>query len=142
MTDKPMTLAEQNKVLREALKQCYRALSSKWSPYLRASDEDAAAMKVACAALALPVVEDGWMPIDSAPENMTECVVVRWVTNDGDEAREFDYKEDGCWMNWHDKAEQAEIVGIGGMSYTAPYEQWLPLPPITDAINTQEDNHD
>jgi hypothetical protein len=70
----------------------------------------------------------GWMPIETAPADMAEHVVVRWVDSDGDEMRQFDRKEDGCWMSWHDHAEHVEIIGGHGVSYTPPYEHWMPLP--------------
>lgn len=69
-----------------------------------------------------------WQPIEAAPEDMTEPVVVRWVNGDGEEARRFDYREDGCWMGWHDHAEHVRMIGGRGVSETPPYEHWLPLP--------------
>jgi hypothetical protein len=69
-----------------------------------------------------------WQPIETAPEDMAEPVVVRWVNSDGEEARQFDYKEDGCWMGWHDHAEHALMIGGWGVSETPPYEHWLQLP--------------
>lgn len=71
----------------------------------------------------------GWLPIEDAPDNMTECVVVRWVDGDGQEHRDLDYREDGCWMRWHDHAEHVEIIGGHGVSYTPPYEHYMPVPP-------------
>ena len=69
-----------------------------------------------------------WRPIETAPDDMKECVVVRWVDKDGAERRDFDYREDGCWMIWHDRAEHVEMIGGHGVSYTAPYQGWMPLP--------------
>ena len=69
-----------------------------------------------------------WRPIETAPKDMQECVVVRWVDGEGNELCDFDYREDGCWMIWHDHAERAEMIGGNGVSYTAPYQGWMPLP--------------
>lgn len=69
-----------------------------------------------------------WLPIATAPEDMTEPVVVRWVNSDGEEAREFDYKEDGFWVGWSDHAEHVQMIGGWGVSEKPPYEHWLPLP--------------
>jgi hypothetical protein len=70
----------------------------------------------------------GWLPIESAPDDMTECVVVRWKDSDGEECHRFDFKEEGCWMDWHNNAEHVEMIGGHGVSYTPPYESWMPLP--------------
>lgn len=78
-----------------------------------------------------------WLPIESAPDDMTECVVVRWKDSDGEEQRCLDYKEDGCWMYWHENAEHVEIIGGHGVSYTPPYEHWMPLPPVPTAAITE-----
>ena len=75
----------------------------------------------------------GWRPIETAPDTMTGTVVVRWVNSDGEECRELDYKEDGCWIGWHEHAEHVEIIGGHGVSYTPPYTGWMPLPPPPDA---------
>jgi len=69
-----------------------------------------------------------WQPIETAPDNMTNPVAVRWLNREGEESREFDYKEDGCWMGWHDHAEHVEMIGGHGVSYAPPYEHWMPLP--------------
>jgi hypothetical protein len=70
-----------------------------------------------------------WRPIETAPNDMTEQVAVRWIGGDGAEQRDLDYKEDGCWMGWHDHAEHVEVIGGHGVSYTPPYLHWMPLPP-------------
>jgi hypothetical protein len=75
----------------------------------------------------------GWRAIETAPDTMTGTVVVRWVNSDGEECRELDYKEDGCWIGWHEHAEHVEIIGGHGVSYTPPYTGWMPLPPPPDA---------
>lgn len=69
-----------------------------------------------------------WQPIETAPDNMTAPVVVRWVNSEGEESCDLDYKEDGCWMGWHDRADHIESIGGHGVSYTPPYEHWMPLP--------------
>ena len=74
-----------------------------------------------------------WLPIESAPDDMTECVVVRWVNSEGEECRELDYKDGGCWMGWHEHAEHAEIIGGHGVSYTPPYEHYMSVPPAPPA---------
>ena len=70
-----------------------------------------------------------WQPIETAPENMTECVIVFWTDAEGDARHEFDYTEDGCWIRWHEHAEHTEVIGGHGVSYTPPYTHWLALPP-------------
>lgn len=70
-----------------------------------------------------------WKPISTAPENMGRPAIVFWRGEDGEEQSDFDYTEDGCWMNWHDRAEHVEIIGGHGVSYTPPYTHWMPLPP-------------
>jgi hypothetical protein len=71
---------------------------------------------------------DGWQPIETAPADMTEPVVVRWINEDGNEMREFDYTEDGCWMQWHDHVDHARMVGGHGVREKPPYQHWMPLP--------------
>jgi hypothetical protein len=79
--------------------------------------------------LAAAAKSTAWQPIETAPEDMTELVVVRWVDREGQEQHEFDYREDGCWMGWHDHAEHVQMIGGHGVSEAPPYEQWLQLPP-------------
>ncbi len=69
-----------------------------------------------------------WQPIETAPDNMDRPVLVFWRDAEGGEHHEFDYREDGCWMCWHDHAEHVEVIGGHGVSYTPPYTHWLPLP--------------
>lgn len=71
----------------------------------------------------------GWLPIESAAENMDKCVVVQWIDSEGQEHHDFDYTEDGCWIKWHEHAEHVEMIGGHGVSYTPPYEHFMPLPP-------------
>lgn len=79
----------------------------------------------------------GWRPIETAPDSMSEIVVVRFVNSDGEECHEFDYREDGCWIRWHEHAEHIEVIGGHGVSYTPPYKHWMPLPPKPDAAKEQ-----
>lgn len=79
----------------------------------------------------------GWRPIETAPDSMSEIVVVRFVNSDGEECHEFDYREDGCWIRWHEHAEHVEVIGGHGVSYTPPYKHWMPLPPKPDAAKEQ-----
>lgn len=82
------------------------------------------------AALSTQPQQGGWMPISEAAENMDRQVVVRWVDSEGYEHMQFDYTEDGCWMEWHNHAEHVEIIGGHGVSYTPPYTHFFPLPPV------------
>lgn len=70
---------------------------------------------------------DAWQPIETAPENTGDLVVVYWIDEAGGERYDLDYTEDGCWMQWHDRAEHVEIIGGHGVSYTPPYTHWMPL---------------
>jgi hypothetical protein len=70
-----------------------------------------------------------WRPIETAPENTEREVVVQWIDSDGAICRDLDYREDGCWMGWHNHAEHVEMIGGHGVSYTPPYTNWMPLPP-------------
>ena len=81
-----------------------------------------------------PPQQMNWQPIKTAPQNMTEPVVVRWVNGEGAEMRQFDYMEDGCWMEWADHAEYVKMIGGHGVHETPPYEHWVHLPaPPKDA---------
>jgi hypothetical protein len=73
-------------------------------------------------------IPSAMQPIETAPDDT--LVVVAWMDADGQECHAFDYREDGCWMNWHDRAEHVEVIGGHGVSYTAPYTHWLPIPPL------------
>jgi len=75
----------------------------------------------------------GWQPIETAPDDMTRCVVVRWTDAEGQEHTDLDYKEDGCWIGWHEHAEHVQMIGGHGVSHTPPYAQWLQLPPADGA---------
>lgn len=76
-----------------------------------------------------------WQPIETAPESMDECVVVGWLDDEGLPRTEFDYKEDGCWIKWHEHAEHTEVIGGHGVSYTPPYTHWIKLPPIASTTS-------
>lgn len=81
------------------------------------------------AALSHPSTPQGWQPIGEAPECMDRQVLVFWLDSEGNEQTQFDYTEDGCWMEWHNYAEHVEIIGGHGVSYAPPYTHWMPLPP-------------
>lgn len=59
-----------------ALELCQRALQSQWSPYLRAGDKEAAAMKAAASALTAAKA-GGWLPIETAPKDARRVLV--WI---------------------------------------------------------------
>lgn len=71
---------------------------------------------------------EGWQTIETAPKDMDQPVVVRWMDSDGPICHDLDYTEDGCWQKWNDHAEHVHIIGGHGVSYTPPYTHWLPLP--------------
>ena len=81
------------------------------------------------AALSHPSTPQGWKQIGEAPECMDRQVLVFWLDSEGNEQTQFDYTEDGCWMEWHNYAEHVEIIGGHGVSYAPPYTHWMPLPP-------------
>lgn len=73
----------------------------------------------------------GWMPIATAPEG--QMVVVGWLDPEDaehPERHDFDLLEDGCWQQWHERAEHVEVIGGHGVSYTPPYTVWMPVNPI------------
>jgi hypothetical protein len=71
-------------------------------------------------------VQDGWLPIETAPMD-GDLVAVFWLNSDGEEMHDLDHTEDGCWVKWHDYAEHVEIIGGNGVSYTPPYTHWKHL---------------
>lgn len=75
-------------------------------------------------------VRDAWLPIETAPEG--ELVICMWLDKEDDEhpARyNFDYFEDGIWMNYFSEHEHYAIAGVAtGRSEDAPYTHWIPLP--------------
>lgn len=75
-------------------------------------------------------VRDAWLPIETAPEG--ELVVCMWLDKEDDEhpARyNFDYFEDGIWMNYFSEHEHYAIAGVAtGRSEDAPYTHWMSLP--------------
>ncbi len=86
-----------------------------------------ALLRVAAAALA-----PQWQPIESAPAD--ELVVVCWLDDEGTEnpeRHEFDYIEDGMWVNHANLVEHAQAVAQPGSRVPkdhAPYQWWMPLP--------------
>lgn len=75
---------------------------------------------------------NGWQPIETAPEGV--LVVVGWLdSEDSEERHDFDWKEDGCWLNHEDSYQEFCAVappGSRGPKETAPYTHWLELPPL------------
>jgi hypothetical protein len=122
--------------LREALAQKDEAPAVALTPVEQ--DVLRRALKTASVRIAAPPQPEGgaWRPIDTAPADMPEPVVVRWTNGDGEECRQFDHKEEGVWIGWHEYAENVEIIGGHGVSYDAPYEHWLPMPPAP-VVNQQ-----
>ena len=72
-----------------------------------------------------------WLPIGTAPKNMSELAFVRWVDRHGKERRDIDFTEDGCWVNWQNNPENIEA--IGGPQHEPPYTHWMPQPPSPGA---------
>lgn len=73
----------------------------------------------------------GWQDIATAPEG--QMVVVGWLDHEDTEHPErhdFDMLEDGCWQQWHERAEHVEVIGGHGVSYTPPYTVWMPVSSI------------
>ncbi|HHA2702384.1 TPA: Lar family restriction alleviation protein [Stenotrophomonas maltophilia] len=73
-----------------------------------------------------------WQPIESAPAD--ELVVVCWLDDEdteNPERHEFDYIEDGMWVNHANLVEHAQAVAPPGSRVPkdhAPYQWWMPLP--------------
>ena len=81
----------------------------------------------------------GWQPIETAPEG--QMVVVGWFDpedHDTPERHDFDSLEDGCWQKWHEHAEYVEVIGGHGVSYTAPYTSWMPVPAIPSTSSADD----
>ena len=76
-----------------ALELCQRALQSQWSPYLRAGDKEAAAMKAAASALTAAKAGE-WLPIETAPKDGRRVLV--FAPLDGVLSSHFD---GGMWQN-------------------------------------------
>jgi hypothetical protein len=83
------------------------------------------------------VAQAAWQPIETAPENMTGVVVVRWKDSEGNEQHDFDYTEDGCWMKWHEHAEHVQMIGGHGVSYTPPYTHFMEIPPCINGLEVK-----
>ncbi|MGN8004321.1 hypothetical protein ACTJKQ_14155 [Acidovorax sp. 22279] len=82
----------------------------------------------------------GWQDIATAPEG--QMVVVGWLDPEDaehPERHDFDLLEDGCWQQWHERAEHVEVIGGHGVSYTPPYTVWMPVSPIpTSSANSRK----
>lgn len=112
-------------------------------PLVRWTDHERTCRKIAALAASpqpqpVQAQPSGWQPIETAPDDMTEPVLVFWIDSDGAPMREFDYKEDGCWIGWHEHAEHVHVIGGHGVSYTPPYTSWMQLPP--PPANQQKDH--
>lgn len=76
----------------------------------------------------------GWQPISTAPNGVP--VVVGWLDPndpDGSERHDFDCKDDGVWLQHADHYDHFCMVappGSRGPKEEAPYQVWMPLPPI------------
>lgn len=102
---------------------------------------DAAGLSAPLRSAAIPIatgeVRSAWQPIETAPSDT--LVVVGYLDSEDQETPErhdFDWKEDGCWMQHHDRREHAEMVAPPGStlpSERAPYTHWLAVPPIPGA---------
>lgn len=74
-----------------------------------------------------------WQPIETAPEGI--LVVVGWLEDDLEhpERYDFDQKEDGVWYVHEENVQYADACAPAGSrmpKQTAPYEYWMPLPPM------------
>ncbi|OZI59908.1 hypothetical protein [Bordetella genomosp. 11] len=82
----------------------------------------------------------GWQDIATVSEG--NLVVVYWEdpTDPANPERyDFDYLEDGTWMNHHDRYEHMLIAGAHGLKEKAPYTHWMALgkPGINFALGTE-----
>lgn len=79
----------------------------------------------------VPLTEDGWEPIETAPDD--ELVVVFYLQKEGDEEVDMhtlDFKEEGCWFHHNDHYEHFVACappGSIGPSENAPYTHWKRL---------------
>lgn len=77
-----------------------------------------------------------WQPIETAPESA--LVVVGWFDNEDSEhpeRYEFDWLEDGVWRKHEELVQYADSCAPAGSrmpSQAAPYEYWMPIPPMVD----------
>lgn len=70
-----------------------------------------------------------WQPIETAPQNTGDLVLVYWIDECGGERYELDNTEDGCWMQWNDHADHMTIIGAPRVNYTPPYTHWMRITP-------------
>jgi hypothetical protein len=87
-----------------------------------------------------PQQPSGWRDIAGAPEG--NLVVVFWEDKTdpaNPERYDFDYLEDGTWMNHYDRYEHVLIAGGHGLKEKAPYTHWMALgTPTTRPAEQQE----
>lgn len=85
-----------------------------------------------------------WQLIETAPKD--ELVVVMWLDQDDAEHPErydFDWLEDGCWIQHNENREHFLIAappGSQGASEKAPYTHWKRLAAPTSADSEGENN--
>ncbi|WP_017907543.1 hypothetical protein [Xanthomonas sp. SHU 199] len=84
-----------------------------------------------------PAVPGDWRPIAEAPEG--RLCVVGWLDPDDSESPErhnFDYIEDGCWVEHANLVEYADAVAPAGSSMPprdAPYRWFIEIPSMIAA---------
>jgi hypothetical protein len=91
--------------------------------------------------LAKVEVPEGFRPIETAPEETV--VVVAWVDEDGCTRYEFDWLEDGVWLDHSNRYDEyvacaPRDVHCTGPSENAPYTHWLELPVLSAAPSPEE----
>ncbi|MBB3802036.1 hypothetical protein FHR47_002284 [Xanthomonas arboricola] len=80
-------------------------------------------------------VPEGWRLIAEAPEN--RLCVVGWVDDeDGEERHQFDYIEDGLWVNHQEFVDHADAVAPACSQMPArdaPYQWFIEIPAMLAA---------
>ena len=119
-------IREMSRNMLEAMVEAQRDTLVEQSARIASLESERDALRAEVERLRKPMT---WQSIETAPEDMDRCVVVRWKDSEGNEQHDLDYTEDGTWRHWHDRAEHVEMIGGHGVSYTPPYRHWMPLPP-------------
>ena len=75
-----------------------------------------------------------WISVkDRLPVDESVVMVYTPAKGNYDESYDFDWYEDGCWIQHQDHYDHYIVVGgpkFGpGPSETAPYTHWMPIPP-------------
>lgn len=111
-----------------ALELCNRALQSQWSPYLRAGDKEAAAMRAAAAALS-EAKAGGWVAVQGEPWGW--AIVSNDGTTQATRARIRDFFGSHLEMPPYMQAEIAQVdrewAGLAPHRVVTLYA--LPAPP-------------